>query len=352
MTTAALTLTITQAGLRRFTEAQLDDDLNLAISSVGLTDALFVIAPTLTALPGEFRRLDAISGKQVGDNLVHMTMRDEADIGYSARGFGLFLPDGTLFAVYGQPDRLFEKSRRAAFLAAIDIVFPTGDVRELRFGNTDFLNPPATSEVAGVVELATEEEATAGTDMRRVAPVGIAARILTALEARLKASVDALATAMGEALDGLAARRVDGSGLVKGGGRNDTNRTLTVDAANGDDVRAATATDKAVTPASLLALSSSFTATGEYSPCPGVLHKVGYVPGPHGEGPVGFKFATPFPNICLIVLPVPINANGSALRDIYMQEQSVSRDGAVAFVQKAGSDGSSIDGFRYLAIGY
>lgn len=168
-----LTITITRAGLERFTAAQLDEDLDLGISSVALTDAEFVVAPTLEELPGEFRRLSTISGDQVGDNIVHMTIRDDDPVGYTARGFGLFLADGTLFAVYGQDELLFEKSPLSTFMAAIDIAFPTGDVSELVFGNTDFLNPPATTERKGVVELATIDEGRAGADPHRVTPVAV-----------------------------------------------------------------------------------------------------------------------------------------------------------------------------------
>jgi microcystin-dependent protein len=176
-----LLLTITKAGLDRFTAAQLDEDIDLSISSVGLTDADFVVAPTLTALPGKFRTVATISGQQVGDNVVHMTMRDDAEIGYIARGFGLFLADGTLFAVYGQSAPLFEKSPRATLLVAIDIGFPTGDVRELTFGDTSFVNPPATTQTKGVVRLASPALVAAGTsttdaitpaDLRRVMPIG------------------------------------------------------------------------------------------------------------------------------------------------------------------------------------
>ena len=108
-----LTLIITRAGMAKFTAAQLTAGLDLTIAAVGLTDQPIVAAPTLTALPGEFRRIPFVSGKQVGDAVVHMTMRDDADMGYTARGFGLFLPDGTLFAAYGQNDVLFQKSPRA-----------------------------------------------------------------------------------------------------------------------------------------------------------------------------------------------------------------------------------------------
>lgn len=176
-----LTLMITRKGMERFTAAQLDAGIDLAVTSIGLTDAPVVPAPTLEVLPGEFRRVQSVSGEQVGDNIVHMTIRDDAEIGYTARGFGLFLADGTLFAAYGQPERLFEKSPRATFLAAIDIAFPTGDVSELRFGDTSFLNPPGTSRVKGVVRFATRAELDAGTntetvvapaDLRRVLPIG------------------------------------------------------------------------------------------------------------------------------------------------------------------------------------
>lgn len=177
----ALTLTITRAGQARFTAAQLDADINLGIASIGLTDTPFVSAPTLTALPGQFKRLASISGDQVGDNIVHLTIRDDSADTFTARGFGLFLADGTLFATYGQAARLFEKSARATFLAAIDIAFPAGDVSDIRFGDTSFLNPPGTSARKGVVRFATPAEMNAGTDtgtaitpadLRRVLPIG------------------------------------------------------------------------------------------------------------------------------------------------------------------------------------
>jgi len=260
----SLTLMITRVGQARFTAAQLDADINLGIAQIGLTDAPFVSAPTLEALPGELKRLASISGDQVGDNIVHMTIRDDSADGYTARGFGLFLADGTLFATYAQADRLFEKSPRATFLAAIDIAFPTGDVSELRFGNTNFLNPPATTTVKGVVELATQAEADAGTDTRRVPPVSVMRTSIAGAIATLSATIDqriaTVVASIGQALDGLAARTVFGSGLVTGGGRNDSNRTLTVTAASPTDTRAGTRADLAVTPASLAGAGAVYVA--------------------------------------------------------------------------------------------
>jgi len=160
--TDALNLVITTAGLQSFTAAQADDDIDLTISTVGLTAQSFVVAPTLTALPGEFRRIDTISGEPVGDDIVHLMIRDQAEIAYSAKGFGLYLADGTLFAVYGQDTTIFEKSPLATLLVAVDVAFPTADIDQLTFGDTNFLNPPATTGTMGVVQLATEADADAG----------------------------------------------------------------------------------------------------------------------------------------------------------------------------------------------
>ncbi len=349
----ALPFIVTRAGLRAFTDAQTGTGGTLTIVGVGLTNAPFASAPTLEALPGEFRRLSTIAGDRVGDNIVHMTLRDEEPIGYTARGLGLYLADGTLFGVYGQAAPLFEKSQLATLMAAIDIAFPTGAFGNIAFGATDFLNPPATTERAGVVELATEAEALVGLDTRRVASVSILARLLAAIEGRfanaLQVASAAIANAIGLRIDDLAGKQIAGGGLVTGGGRNDTDRELVVLPATVEQLKSGAA-DVAVTPASLAAMVD--LAAGSYAPLPGIEHRIRYVAGPFNEGAVNIVFEPPFPNACLIIIPVPINNSGSALRDIYLQEQSLSASGAVVFVQKAGSDGTSIDGIRYLAIGH
>jgi hypothetical protein len=67
-----LTLTFTNAGFARFTAAQLGNGADLRISAVGISDSAMIVAPTLTALPGEIRRFATVSGAQVGDNIVHL----------------------------------------------------------------------------------------------------------------------------------------------------------------------------------------------------------------------------------------------------------------------------------------
>lgn len=178
----ALPLTMTIAGLARFTAAQASDDIDLTIATVGLTATAFSVAPTLTALPGEFRRIATISGSAVGDNIVHMVIRDDGALAYDVRGFGLFLADGTLFAVYGQADPIVGKSVASSMLIALDIAFPTADITQLTFGDTNFLNPPATTVRKGVARLALLSEIDAGlaqdsvvtpAGLRRALPIGL-----------------------------------------------------------------------------------------------------------------------------------------------------------------------------------
>jgi hypothetical protein len=231
----ALTLTMTTAGLGRFTAAQASEDIDLTIATVGLTAAAFVVAPTLTALPGEFRRVGTIAGSAVGDNIVHMIVRDDAARGYDVRGFGLFLADGTLFAVYGQADPIVGKSPLATLLFALDIAFPTSDIAQLTFGDTNFLNPPATRATKGVVELADDAEIDAGTDdSRAVTPKGLARRLGGGIAGYVAAT-----------------RKVLTTGLATGGRALDDDVTVNVPAASAAEADAGTLTTKALTPASL-----------------------------------------------------------------------------------------------------
>lgn len=174
----ALRLVLTKAGITRFAAAQLGDPIDLTIAAIGLTAADFIAAPTLTALPGEFRRVTAVSGVVAGDNTVHIVMMDAEEIAYTVRGFGLILADGTLLAAYGQPSPIVEKTPAATLYLPLDLAFPTTAINSLTFGSTNFLNPAATTTKKGVVELATKTEGLAGEDPLRVPPVAVVRAML------------------------------------------------------------------------------------------------------------------------------------------------------------------------------
>lgn len=177
----ALKLVMTSAGLFRFAAAQADDDIDLTIATIGLSAAAFVAAPTLTALPGEFRRIAMVSGEVAGDGIVHLVVQDDSPLTYQIRGFGLFLADGTLFAAYSQPTPIAEKATGSLLGLALDIAFPVAGIDQITFGSTNFVNPPATTSRKGVVRLATAAEVAAGTaqdlaitpaDLRHALPIG------------------------------------------------------------------------------------------------------------------------------------------------------------------------------------
>ncbi|GAE48586.1 hypothetical protein XPU_0118, partial [Xanthomonas arboricola pv. pruni str. MAFF 311562] len=142
--------------------------------------APFSVSAALTALPGEIKRLAAVGGSITADDTIHVSIRDESDAVYDCYGFGLYLSNGTLFAVYSQPALLLGKAAAAMLLLALDAVFADIDVKQISFGATNFTDPAATTEMAGIVELATEEEASVGNDKIRVITAWLLKKILDA----------------------------------------------------------------------------------------------------------------------------------------------------------------------------
>lgn len=154
------TLTITDAGRARLPSE--GGTAAITIVEAGITATAFLVSPTLTALPGEIKRVATIAGAALNDTSVHLTIRDSSSDAYDCRGIGLYLDDGTLFAVDGDDDPICCKVPASHFFVAADIAFETGDAPYIQFGNTDFLNPPATETEKGVAYLATVVEALAG----------------------------------------------------------------------------------------------------------------------------------------------------------------------------------------------
>lgn len=163
----ALTIIVTNAGRAALVNAANTGTAPVTIAQVGLSGTAVVPSPAATNLPGEFKRIVTISGDVVADDTIHMIVRDESSDVFTVRSLGLYLNDGTLFAIYGQAPVLVEKSAQAMMLIAIDVQFADVMATTLTFGDANFLNPPATTEQMGVVELATLAEAKAGADPAR-----------------------------------------------------------------------------------------------------------------------------------------------------------------------------------------
>ncbi|VWB86294.1 phage tail protein [Burkholderia lata] len=147
------------------------------VVEIGLANAPFVADKGLTKLPNELKRIKSFGGANVAPDTIHTTLKDDSTDQYSLYGFGLYLDNGVLLAAYGQTTPIMEKSPAALLLLSSDMQFTAIDATKLVFGDASFLNPPATTERQGVVELATQAEVNAGADdTRAVTPKTAASR--------------------------------------------------------------------------------------------------------------------------------------------------------------------------------
>jgi len=163
----SITLRITDAGRAALVNAAHDGTNAVRIASAGVSPTAITAAGDTAALPGEVKRITTVSGSAIAADVIHLVVRDESADTYTVRSFALYLADGTLFASYGQPTPIIEKSSAALLLLAVDATLVDIAAEHITFGNANFLNPPATTDTAGVVELATETEAMALADAVR-----------------------------------------------------------------------------------------------------------------------------------------------------------------------------------------
>jgi hypothetical protein len=158
----ALSMVLTNAGRAALVNAAAGGTNAVRIVSAGLTASTIVAAPTLTSLRGEFKRLSTVAGKAIDASTVHLIIRDSSSEAYTARAIGLYLADGTLFAVYAQTTPILGKADVSTFLLAADLRFLAGEAGLVQFGDTNFLNPPASEAEMGVAYIATLAETLAG----------------------------------------------------------------------------------------------------------------------------------------------------------------------------------------------
>lgn len=171
-------ITITPAGFAAIVNAENTGTAPVKITQVGLTAQHFDVATVGAAVPNEAKRLTTFGGKAIADDTLHLNVRDDGQDTYTLRGFGLYLDGGTLFAVYSQAAPIMEKAAAATLLLAADIRFTNIAATSIEVGDVDFINPPASTTQPGVVRLATEQEADAGSDhSTALTPRGLAGYI-------------------------------------------------------------------------------------------------------------------------------------------------------------------------------
>lgn len=303
---------ITTAGLDALVNAQGGSTAPIEVVSVGITPNAFVMAPTITSLPGELKRIDAVSGQAVSETVIHMTAQDASTDIYELRGLGLYLADGTLFAVYSQATPLFRKVSISFFLLALDIGFSNGVAGAITFGDTTFLLPPASETIKGVAEIADAAEAAAGTDDERIISPKKLRQVLDALGQLIAPGSPNFSAAF----TALLARTITGSGLVTGGGNLTASRVLSVLAASAADVAAGTASDRAITPAALSGMLKSITQNGHaFIPGMGGLRLMWGRFTSISNGSTAVLFPDSFASACFVVLSDGVKGSGADSQD-------------------------------------
>ncbi len=177
----ALPLTITDAGLAAMVDAGGGGIAAITLTEIGLTNTAFVAAPDIEALPDEIKRLDTISGTSVDSQTLHMTMRDNSDDEYAFNGFGIYMSTGELFATYSQADPIAAKAPVSLVYVAFDMKLSAEVADIFEFGDANFLNPPATTDTAGVAYLATQAEVEAGEEGSKIVTPELLAAVYVAL---------------------------------------------------------------------------------------------------------------------------------------------------------------------------
>ncbi len=200
----ALQITITDAGRAALVNAQNSGTGSVVISAVAFGTGRYAPSASQTALQAEVKRVSSVFGSVVAADTIHLIAQDESSDAYDVGEIGLYTDGGVLFGIYSvasSTDWIIEKAAPSTLLLAVDIVLTTLTTANLNFGDASFLNPPATSTVPGVVELATSAETIAGTDTTRaVTPASLASLTATTARAglvRLADAVNSTSTVLG-----------------------------------------------------------------------------------------------------------------------------------------------------------
>lgn len=123
--------TITTKGLQAIFNAD-SNGLQAQITAIGLGDQAYEPNQNRTALGAEKNRINIASGKLVSPTQIHMSVIDDSNKTFWVREVGFYLADGTLFAVYSEPDKaLAFKSPEVDLLLAFDLALtgvPAGSV--------------------------------------------------------------------------------------------------------------------------------------------------------------------------------------------------------------------------------
>ena len=172
----AFELIITDAGKQALVNATQTGTRQLELSYIGVGTGQYTPSADQVALQNEVKRLAIIQASATDDHTIHVAYQDDSADSYNVYELGVYTASNVLFAVYSSSNLLISKAANSSCLLAVDVAIDDLNTANITFGDISFANGAATTENAGVVELATNAEAEAGTDEQRaVPPAGLAA---------------------------------------------------------------------------------------------------------------------------------------------------------------------------------
>ena len=161
-----LTPMITTAGLNAVINAT-NDGVNAKIVSIVLGDTAWEPDATAETLQNERARVSITGSTRINPTQIHLTAIENGDVEYWVREIGFILEDGTLLAVWSQPDQdrpLAYKAAAIDLLLGFDLVLSALPADSVMVEDSGGLNlGPATLTVAGIVRMANDDEAMAAT---------------------------------------------------------------------------------------------------------------------------------------------------------------------------------------------
>jgi len=131
-----LVATITQAGMRAILNAQ-QNGLKVSIASMGVGDGAYTPPDNLTRLSNEKERVPILSSEVNTDEksiTLHAILQSNQQ--YWIREVGFYLDDGTLFAVWSDPNYIFGyKTDISQFLIGFKIKITTVPINSVQVIN-------------------------------------------------------------------------------------------------------------------------------------------------------------------------------------------------------------------------
>lgn len=161
-------LVITDAGKQALVNATQTGTAQLELAEIAVGSGQYTPSAEQTALQNQIKRLPIIQASAVDDHVIHVAYEDDSSDSYNVYEVGVFTSDGVLFAVYSSNDLIISKAANSSCLLTVDMVIDDLDVEDISFGDIEYATGAATTESAGIVELATQAEADAGEDAYKV----------------------------------------------------------------------------------------------------------------------------------------------------------------------------------------